>query len=258
MLFNFVDNPYSGTSEAEDGVTWIYDVLYGTNKKLRNKSGPWVQIIMCFVISMATILTVIQLRNSLKGLMYIMNPFKKELDTGWLHSHTLFFGGLMKNDPRGHMLEKILQQFLEKKGGKVLNPTPEEIDDKAKNKHKKSKKKKGKNVNEVKPKKQRGVFVQKSYQRLTEVMTKIEETEDMIVIQKDGVPVLRKCCTKNTDLSETYLRTQLEKLDSEVKELHSERPKSAFCGYVVLDSYESMLECIQEFQETIFDNCRIL
>ena len=184
IFFNYVDNPDTHFADSTWRHVWFFNVMYGTQTKVREGTGPWVQMAMCLVISAATVFTVFQLRGSLRSLYERMHPYRDKFDTEWLNSHTLFIKGLLKNDTRGEVLESILNEHLEFSGGKVIRPDSADC--------------------EVVYRKIRSqpsqviehpeiLFVVRDYKKFTKVEEKRESLEEMLVFSKDKEPLVRRC-----------------------------------------------------------------
>jgi hypothetical protein len=102
--------------------------MFGSKKKLDMATAPWVQISMCLIITGATLITVLNLRNDLKVLQERVQPYKTEYGTSWLKSHTLYFRGLLKSDKNGKMLERILNDHLIDNDGHIMKHEIDELD----------------------------------------------------------------------------------------------------------------------------------
>ena len=177
-----------------------------------------------------------------------MNPYKDEHNTQWLNSHTMFIGGMFKNDSKGRILENILNDFLERHNGKIIKPKLLDMEIGFRKSLSRGQKKDDAH----------SVLVMKNYQDFTRLQEKRDNTEDLLIFTNENEPLIHRCCTRKRKRSETYLKERVKKLDSRMQELLSDKFRTALCAYVVFDSYHSMLKVKQQFQESTFDNFRAL
>lgn len=190
---------------------------------------------------------VIKLRNIAVELYKEANPYVEDYSVEWMSSHTLFIRGMLKSDSKGGLLETILNETLEKHGGRVINL---------------------KLTDQVLPltKKIRSipttysavadkVLVVQDLQRFTRLEEKRENLEDSIYFSGSRQSLFEKLCSCKKKTDEFY-QMEIEKCEQKMQTCLSDDFKSSGYAYVVFDSYKSMFACLQEFQESTFDQLK--
>ena len=120
ITINIALDPNLNITQLEWSQQMLINLLYG-NQDLAVQSWQWSQVSFCFIITAATIITILLLRNKAMSIFQKMHPYVDDINDDWLRSHTLFVKGLLKSDSKGELLESILNEKLEKFGGRVLN-----------------------------------------------------------------------------------------------------------------------------------------
>ena len=65
-------------------------------------------------------------------------------------------------------------------------------------------------------------------------------------------------CVRNNKRTLEYLESKLDSYNEKILGILDGNFKTSWCAYAVFDSYNSMLQCLKTFNESTFDNCRVI
>ena len=178
---NFLQDPELDIFNLEWTNSLFINVLFG-NKELVLHTWQWVQVSLCFIITVATLITVVYLHLKARRVYAKIHPFAEDYNDDWLRSHTLLIRGLLKSDTKGELLESILNERLERHGGRVMNLKVSQADSVFR---KLSTPSSFTGINDK-------VLVVQDYKKFTKIEEKREEFEDTIYFSGPREPTFSK------------------------------------------------------------------